>query len=99
VRVHYGLCDSQSQAAATRFGPVRHRRAVKALEDMWQVLWSNSDTLILEADGHRMVGSVQGHLDSGVWGRVLHGVLEKDEKEIAQERFVSDGNNILANIE
>src|SRR5208282_4890548 len=68
---------------------IRTGGPVEALKNVGEVLRRDAHALVFELDLGGTVHTAETDFDPGLWRRVLDRVLEEDEKEISQKRFVS----------
>lgn len=90
-----GLSDGKAEATALGFDSFGLRSAVKAFKNVGQVLRGNANPFVLKFHAN---GAVErGEADANRSGPVgiLHGIVQEDEKKLAQESFVADVRNLF----
>ena len=86
MRVDGGLRDREAQAEAAGAAVARARLvgAVEPLEDVRQVLRGDRGSLVVHRQTAALAPLLEGHLDGGAHGGVLHGIVDKDADHAAQ---------------
>jgi hypothetical protein len=98
VSARYRLGDSEPKAPATRFDGASLHHAVEALEDMPSMFAGYSKPLVLKFHLHETRLSGQRYSDLRVGGRVLDGIVQKDQKQLMQKGFITYEADSLSKI-